>query len=176
MKWMLSQHAPDCCVRELNPPFLTPEAIPLNDFYLPGIISLRISVSSIETYATTFERVKRISRDCSSLEWIGKESNLTTWNNGSLSIHKLCPLCASYPFEYYPPFGSINRLTQTQEPFVPRKHVTSDNMFFRCFSACTSTAHFLSARAVQGQPISPIRASCATTYRISILMVLMSFP
>ena len=118
---------------------------------------------------------ERISRDCSSLEWIGKESNLTTWNNGSLSIHKLCPLCASYPFEYYPPFGSINRLTQTQEPFVPRKHVTSDNMFFRCFSACTSTAHFLSARAVQGQPISPIQTSCATTYRISILMVLESF-
>lgn len=96
---------------------------------------------------------ERISRDCSSLEWIGKESNLTTWNNGSLYIHKLCPLCASYPFEYYPPFGSINRLTQTQEPFVPRKHVTSDNMFFRCFSACTSTAHFLSARAVQGWSI-----------------------
>ena len=34
-----------------------------------------------------------------------------------------------------------------------------------------STAHFMSARAVQGQPISPIRTSCATTYRISILMV-----
>ena len=32
-----------------------------------------------------------------------------------------------------------------------------------------STAHFLSARAVQGQPISPIWTSCATTYRISIL-------
>ena len=28
----------------------------------------RMSVSTIETYATTFERVKRISRDCSSLE------------------------------------------------------------------------------------------------------------
>ena len=103
MKWMLSQHAPDCCVREPNPPSLSPETIPLNDFYLSGIISLRMSVSTIETYATTFERVKRISRDCSSLEWIGKESNLTTWNNGSLSIHKLCPLCASYPLEYYPP-------------------------------------------------------------------------
>ena len=36
-------------------------------------------------------------------KWIGEESNLATWNNGSLYIHKLCPLCASYPFEYYPP-------------------------------------------------------------------------
>ena len=91
-------------------------------------------------------------------------------------IHKLWPLCASYPFEYYPPFGSINRLTQTQEPFVPRKHVTSDNMFFKCSSAFTSTTHLMPARAVQGQPISPIRTSCATTYRIEILMVLMPFP
>lgn len=119
----------------------------LSDIYP---VSRRMSVSTIETYETTFERLKRISADCSSAEWIGKESNLTTWNNGSLSIHKLCPLCASYPFEYYPPFGSINRLTQTQEPFVPRKHVTSDNMFFKCSSAFTSTTRLMSARAVQG--------------------------
>ena len=146
---MLSQHAPDCCVQEPNLPSLSPETASMDCFYSSGIISLRMSVSTIETYTTTFERVERISRDCSSLEWIGKESNLTTWNNGSLSIHKLCPLCASYPFEYYPPFGSINHLTQTQEPFVPRKHVTSDNMFFKCSSAFTSTTHLMSARAVQ---------------------------
>ena len=77
MKWMLSQHAPDCCVRELNPPFLAPEAIPLNDFYLSGIISLRMSVSTIETYATTFERVKRISEDCSSSECAGVDLHHT---------------------------------------------------------------------------------------------------
>src|SRR5699024_7859905 len=41
------------------------EAIPLNDFYLPGIISLRMSVSSIETYAGThFGRKKSLARDC----------------------------------------------------------------------------------------------------------------
>lgn len=70
-KGAVSNNAPDCCVRELNPPFLPPEVIPLNGFYLPGIISLRMSVSSIETYATTFERVKRISADCSSAECAG---------------------------------------------------------------------------------------------------------
>jgi len=35
-----------------------------------------MSVSTIETYATTFERVKRISEDCSSSEVRGQESNL----------------------------------------------------------------------------------------------------
>ena len=36
-------------------------------------------------------------------QWICEESNLTTWNNENLHIHKLCPICVSYPFEYYPP-------------------------------------------------------------------------
>lgn len=46
-------------VKELNPPFLTPEAIPLNDFYLSGIISLRMSVSTIETYTGTTQLLKK---------------------------------------------------------------------------------------------------------------------
>ena len=37
----------------------------LSDIYP---VSRRMSVSTIETYATTFERVKRISTDCSSAE------------------------------------------------------------------------------------------------------------
>ena len=82
---MLSQHAPDCCVREPNPPSLSPETIPLNDFYLSGIISLRMSVSTIETYATTFERVKRISADCSSAEWIARNRTLLCYRVPLLS-------------------------------------------------------------------------------------------
>ena len=107
----------------------------LSDIYP---VSRRMSVSTIETYATTFERVKRISADCSSAEWIGAESNRTTWNNASLT-------------------------STNSDRFVLLTHLN------------TIHAHFLSARAVQDQPISPIRTSCATTYRISILMVLESF-
>ena len=42
------------------------------------------------------------SHDLISWERIGTESNRSTWNNGGLFIHKLRPLCASYPLEYYP--------------------------------------------------------------------------
>ena len=48
---MLSQHAPDCCVKELNLPFLAPGL-----FHLFIQFVWRMSVSSIETYATTYER------------------------------------------------------------------------------------------------------------------------
>lgn len=63
---------------------------------------------SLSHYSSSFFRRNQIIKDVNLIlellrQWIGEESNLTTWNNGSLNIHKLCPLCASYPFEYYPP-------------------------------------------------------------------------
>ena len=63
---------------------------------------------SLSHYFLSFFRRNQIIKDVNLIlgllcQWIGEESNLTTWNNGSLNIHKLCPLCASYPFEYYPP-------------------------------------------------------------------------
>lgn len=95
MKWMLSQHAPDSGVQEPNLPSLSPETIPLNDFYLSGIISLRMSVSTIETYATTFERVKRISADCSSAECAGVDLHHTgSFKPSCLYIQYL--FCHSY--------------------------------------------------------------------------------
>ena len=36
-------------------------------------------------------------------------------------IHKLWPLFASYPLEYYPPFDSINHLALTQDSFIPQQ-------------------------------------------------------
>lgn len=47
---------------------------------------------------------------------------------------------------------------------------TNSDRFVLLTHLNTIHAHFLSARAVQGQSISSIQTSCATTYQISILI------
>lgn len=57
-------------------------------------------------------------------------------------------------------------------------HVTSDNMFLRCFSAFTSTTHFLSARAVQDFTFNICHSTTSniTCEALNIERVLTSFP
>lgn len=116
MKWMLSQHAPDCV-------WLT-----------------RTAMYSIHA---TIYRGKRFPKIAVLRNgWVGFDTH-----NAHFHVrHTLQRLCT---------------LSRRGGAFV----------FIFASTSATIHAHFLSARAMQGQPISPIRASCATTYRISILIL-----
>ena len=109
----------------------------LSDIYP---VSRRMSVSTIETYATTFGRVKRISADCSSAEWIGRNRTSapfreTTVRNSvlyrSVTIHTLYRF--TLRFRYCVVHGETGRIR-------PSCFYTAFGCSGRPFSVCKGCA------------------------------------